>query len=159
MSGRVSSPTTAPATSCVRSACKRHPSATATTPSTTSTPAITHRWLCPAPAVAIGRDYSRGAWTGERRLSSGKQVGDADAGTWQRQRRHGGLGAERHERSVTPAERDVRVGNRPAVHLEEAIHQVHDPVVGEAGPGIEATLVLAVQREARLAGFDHEHGA
>ena len=44
------------------------------------------------------------------------------------------------------------------VHLEDAIHQVQDPIVREAGARVQAAFVLAVQRQARLADLDDEHG-
>jgi hypothetical protein len=33
---------------------------------------------------------------------------------------------------------------RIAIHLKDAIHEVQDPVVGEPGTRVEATLVLGI---------------
>jgi cytochrome c553 len=62
------------------------------------------------------------------------------------------------DRSIAPAEGRARVGLGVAVHLERALREIHDPVVDEAGAGVEAALVLAVQSEAGVAHLDHEYG-
>lgn len=41
----------------------------------------------------------------------------------------------------------VRIGDRCSVHLQDVVHQVDDPVVGHAGPGVEAGVLPAVERE------------
>src|SRR5205823_1276681 len=51
------------------------------------------------------------------------------------------------------------VGRRPvrtwiAIHLQEAIDEVHDPVVLNACPCVEATLVFAVEGETRIGHLD-----
>ena len=52
------------------------------------------------------------------------------------------------DRLVAPAELSVRITYRFPVHLEHAIDEVHDPVVGEAGPRVEAAFVRAVEGQA-----------
>ena len=86
-----------------------------------------------------------------------QQVGDADQRSRRRQRRNGPLDAQRVGRAVPPAESSSGVGHRVAVDLEGAAHEVEDPVVGQAGPSVEAALVIPVQRQARHRHLDDEH--
>jgi hypothetical protein len=87
-----------------------------------------------------------------------EEIRDGDPLSWPSQRGDGSLGPEHGDRPVAPAERGRGVGLGIAVGLEDPLREIHDPVVGEPGPGVEAALVLAVQREAGLAHLDHEHG-
>jgi hypothetical protein len=43
-----------------------------------------------------------------------------------------------------------------AVDLERVVREIHDPVVGQAGPGVEAALVHAIELQTGLADLDHE---
>ena len=60
---------------------------------------------------------------------------------------------------VAPSERRGRVARRHPIHLEDAIDQVDDPVVREAGSRIEAALAFPVDLEARLRHLDGEDSA
>ena len=42
------------------------------------------------------------------------------------------------------------------MHLEDAIDEVHDPVVLDSRPRVEAALVQPVECEARLRDLDHQ---
>ena len=53
--------------------------------------------------------------------------------------------------------RRVRLGI--AIDLQHPIDQVDDPVLGDPGPRVEASLVAAIELEARVGDFDHEHGS
>src|SRR3990172_6814552 len=46
---------------------------------------------------------------------------------------------------------------RLAKHLEDAVDEIDDPVVGDAGPRVEASLVLPISPQARLRDLDDEH--
>src|ERR1700730_8331155 len=88
----------------------------------------------------------------ERRKGSGKEIEDAEPYARQCERGDGRVAHEHLDGPVAPTERRGRVRGRTAVYLEDAVNQIHDPVVGDTGAGVEAALVVAVQSEAQLAG-------
>src|SRR5213593_2577517 len=85
-----------------------------------------------------------------------QEVADENAGSRRDQELDEGLGAQDLPRSVAPAERRRRVRDRPSVDSQNAIDQVHDPVVVQASAGVEAALVLPVEGQARLRDLDDE---
>src|SRR6058998_1342157 len=88
----------------------------------------------------------------------GQEVADENAGPWSGQELDEGLGAQDLLRSVAPAERRRRVRDRPSVDFQDAIDQVHEPVVLQASASVEAALVLPVEGQARLRDLDDERG-
>src|SRR5207245_11060406 len=66
--------------------------------------------------------------------------------------------AERPPPAVAPGKGRERVGTGIAEHFEDALDEIHDPVVGDAGPGVKAALVVPVQSQARVADLDEQHG-
>src|SRR5213593_555300 len=85
-----------------------------------------------------------------------QEVADENAGSRRDQELDEGLGAQDLPRSVAPAERRRRVRDRPPVDFQDAIDEVHDPVVVQASAGVEAALVLPVEGQARLRDLDDE---
>jgi len=88
----------------------------------------------------------------------GQEVADENAGPWSGQELDEGLGAQDLLRSVAPAERRRRVRDRPSVDFQDAIDQVHEPVVLQASASVEAALVLPVEGQSRLRDLDDERG-
>src|SRR3989442_1028753 len=88
----------------------------------------------------------------------GQEVADAKARPRGGQKLDGGFGAQRLRRPVAPTERRRLVGDGSSVHLQDAIDEIHDPVVLEPGPGVETALVLTIDAEARLCDLDDEGG-
>jgi hypothetical protein len=58
-------------------------------------------------------------------------------------------------RAPRPAE---PFANRITVNFDCPVHEVHDPVVIEASPGIDASLETAIQADARVGDLDDERG-
>src|SRR5713101_7986165 len=88
----------------------------------------------------------------------GQEVTDENAGSRCGQGLDEGLAAQDLLRSVAPAERRRRVRDRPSVDFQDAIDQVHDPVVLQTSASVEAALALPVEGEARLRDLDDERG-
>src|SRR5437870_353994 len=49
-------------------------------------------------------------------------------------------GGERSDVAVAPAIRGLRLRGGLAMDLEAAVDEVHEPVLGDAGPGVQASL-------------------
>src|SRR5256712_4231887 len=88
----------------------------------------------------------------------GQEVADENAGSRCGQELDERRGAQDLLRGVAPAERRRRVRDRPSVDFQNAIDQVHDPVVLQTSASVEAALVLPVEGEARLRDLDDERG-
>src|SRR3989442_2593339 len=88
----------------------------------------------------------------------GQEVADENAGSRCGQELDEGLGAQDLLRSVAPAERRRRVRDRTSVDFQDAIDQVHDPVVLQTSASVEAALALPVEGEARLRDLDDQPG-
>src|SRR2546426_8064852 len=87
-----------------------------------------------------------------------QEVADENAGSRRDQELDEGLDAQDLPRSVAPAERRRRIRDGPPVDFQDAIDEVHDPVVVQASAGVEAALVLPVEGQARLRDLDDERG-
>ena len=86
-----------------------------------------------------------------------EEIGDLDAPIGSSQRRYGGAPGSRTEIELyRQPNGEVASGSGSAIDLESTLGQVHDPVVDELGPGIEAALVGAIEGQAGLADLDHE---
>jgi hypothetical protein len=48
------------------------------------------------------------------------------------------------------------LANRLTANLNRSVHQIDDPVVVDAGPGIDASLETAIHAEARVCHLDDE---
>src|SRR5262249_58365724 len=59
---------------------------------------------------------------------------------------------------VAPTEIGVSVLDRLPIHLEHAVHQVHDPVVRNARPRVRAALVTPVEGQTRVGDLYDEDG-
>ena len=73
----------------------------------------------------------------------GQQVGDGDGRVRERERRYALIGTEGLRAPVAPTEERGAVRNGPAIDLQTAVREIHDPVVGEAGARVEAALAVA----------------
>jgi hypothetical protein len=76
-----------------------------------------------------------------------QEAANPDVHGGQRQRRGGHRRSQPIQRPVAPAVGGEGIWTGVAVHLEDAIDEVENPVVGETGPGVEAALVTAVEGE------------
>ena len=77
-----------------------------------------------------------------------QQVGNTDWGVGHCQRGDRILRPKYHHGPVVPAEWSIGIAAWLSMYLEHAVHEVHDPVVGEAGARVEAALVGAVEGKA-----------
>ena len=57
-----------------------------------------------------------------------------------------------------PVERGI-TGHRLAVDLDDTVHEIADPVFGQAGAGVEAALVLAIGCEGRIGNLNDQRGS
>src|SRR5438094_4273243 len=89
----------------------------------------------------------------------GQQVGDGDGRVRERERRYALIRTEGLRAPVAPTEERGAVRNGPAIDLQAAVREIHDPVVGEAGARVEAALAVAVEPETGERDVDHENGA
>src|SRR5262245_25537734 len=87
-----------------------------------------------------------------------QQIGDGHCDIGPCERRHDGAWAESLDVEVAPAELRRLIQPRLAVDLKYLVHQIHDPVIGDAGTRVEAPLVAAVEEQARLGDLDQESG-
>src|SRR5260370_15530410 len=94
-------------------------------------------------------------WTrsGCRRVL-GHEIRDGYSRVRGRKRRDGLGGPEAEERAEAPAIRRIGGENGLAVHLEHAVYQVHEPVLGQWSAGVDAAFVLAVEGTAGLGYLD-----
>src|SRR3970040_1485578 len=78
-----------------------------------------------------------------------KEIADADPGRGGGEGAHGVHGPQGLDRPVGPP--TLRLGRavRIAVDLQDAVHQVDDPVLGDARSRVKAALALAIQAESR----------
>src|SRR5215475_8089614 len=60
---------------------------------------------------------------------------------------------------VGPPVGGARLGLALSIDLEHTLHEVHDPVLGHAGAGVEAALVPSIERETRVRDFDEQRGS
>ena len=78
-----------------------------------------------------------------------EEVANDDARVWSGERCCQRIRAQHFARGVVPAERRGVVRDRRAVHLEDVVDEIHDPVVRQSRPGAEAALVRAIERQSR----------
>lgn len=88
----------------------------------------------------------------------GQEIGDGDGDVRTCERHDRAVSSEDFDIAVSPAELARRIRNRLSIHFDDAIHEIHDPVVEHAGPGIQAALVAPVEHQARFRHFDEERG-
>src|SRR6266536_3587574 len=79
-----------------------------------------------------------------------QEVSDGDLTGRERQGNEHGRGCQHPDRSVPPSIHRGSVRLRLAVHLQHTIDEVHDPVVIDPRPRVEAALAFAIELEARL---------
>src|SRR5207244_2354968 len=99
-----------------------------------------------ADTISTPRRTTSGSWAARScrasSLRSGQEVRDEEASVRHGERGDGRAGLEHFDRAISPAERRGLVTDRLAVHLEDSIHQIDDPVIGNAGPGVDVFLYV-----------------
>src|SRR5215470_15835743 len=88
------------------------------------------------------------------RENLGQEVGDVDAGCRRRERCDVVCSDQVLAGAVGPAVERGGIRAGLAKDLEPAIAQVHDPVLGHSGSGVEAALELAIECQARFGDLD-----
>ena len=88
-----------------------------------------------------------------------QQIGHGHRDIWPREWRDGGAWAKSLDVEVTPAELCRSIQRGRAIDLEHRLHEVHDPVISDAGTRVQAALVAAVEGQARLGNLDQESRA
>ena len=89
----------------------------------------------------------------------GQQIGHGHGDIGPRERCDSGAPAEGLDDEEAPAEFRGPIRPRLAGDLEHLVHEIHDPVVGDAGARVEAALVAAVEAQARLGDLDEDSRA
>jgi len=75
--------------------------------------------------------------------ASGQEIFDSHHHAWDREGSDSPGGRDHLASCVAPTEGRLGNGGRLAVYLQGAVDQVEHPVVGQARPGVEATLPLS----------------
>src|SRR5437660_6596535 len=84
---------------------------------------------------------------GQRWLVSRQEVADGDLDGWRTERRHSVGRAQHIDHRIVPSVWGRRLAGGLALHLEHAVDQIDDPVLGAPAPSVEARLVLTVEVE------------
>src|SRR5579875_849847 len=96
---------------------------------------------------------------GEILLMLRQKIGDGEGNLWRRQRMDDRGGDQDRQTGITVAIGLRRIGAWIAAHFELLVHEIDDPVIGDAGAGVEAGLARAVIIETALGYLNDENSS